>query len=1069
MRKPDRAQELSNAWSERIVVIDRAASSVDLLFHSPYTKESERLSSSQYEKLIIKAVEKLKCGWRERAHYIDETASKSTTCFKCLRLGVVEVECPTCSSEPHTYSRVIFVAIQYVHRVLLTGAINDDNIDDYCTACLILALKAQMPATIQWGMTRVIQLVTGSQNISSQQLLSIRENIINCELVVFQVLGPGNTDCILAVDLISSQVELLFGKDPLQVISPTQTSIFIRKRGIVKRAVQFFTLIVSTPLPVICTPEEISACLVWLAWRTSCSTTAEVLLQENQLLQKLKLTPETENNGNGKPGEEFLHILIRKGLLRHSEKLWYNNRQTPQAVLTFEAEEGPLLTECDSGKTHSLLTTLTASIDSENPTVDDREIYSRWRVQRHTSLWALSTLLKGDPLYKRRQSLKASRLCPTPPPCKAILETVYWLGYRCAQVNYWEPLRSLRLEATSEVGTATNIIQTALEMLVDHDVIKSNHSFALQLRSRQIPQQFIVDSKPYDCWSLFEQPSPFSKEICEIPDGSEVISLSQRGETWFKIKYKNYLGWVLRFPSQRSSSPGPIPLGLASTRNSSFKRSKLDDGRPHFRGENRDNLTHKERDEWREKLVKEWELGDTINDNQDDTHNDDRNHYNNRNRREGDNWTNNKWKDDDRRGNRGDDWRGDREGDNWKDGDCGDWRDTRRDDRGSEWRDNRNWKDGGRDDWRGDKWKEGDGWKDNARDDWKDDRNGKWRDDRNWKDEGRDDRDGKWRDDRNWKDGGRDDWRGDKWKEGDGWKDNARDDWKDDRNWKEGDREWRGGDSKRDDHRDNWNDDKRRNDDSWKDNRNWKDSDREWKDDRRDDRDGNWKDGGRDNWKDDRDGKWRDDRSWKDGGRDDWRGDKWKEGDGWKDNARDDWKDDRNWKEGDREWRGRDSKRDHRDNWNDDKRRNDDSWKDDRNWKEGNRNWKDSDREWKDDRRDDRDGNWKDNRDWKDDRNTTNTNNDNNNNSNTNTNTWKDRNWNDKQRDSNCGNNQNGNTTSTADHSMKGNGTDKEQGDVITTDDKCSKNVNGTTENGNGDSEANIPTEQVTSKDTTVQ
>eukprot|EP01064_Diplonema_japonicum_P024103 TRINITY_DN34589_c0_g1_i1.p1 TRINITY_DN34589_c0_g1~~TRINITY_DN34589_c0_g1_i1.p1 ORF type:complete len:581 (+),score=64.42 TRINITY_DN34589_c0_g1_i1:58-1800(+) len=527
------AKKMRKAWVEQAVVVEQAARGVDLLFFSQYTKMNESGKvTSDYLKMVEIAVGRLLEGWslRHQILHINKAREEGVTCSFCMSSSWSE-NCLSCTS-PVVYHRVIWVAALYMHKLVMASILNTKNLDYYLIAALLLSLKVQMPTAVPWGVGLTIQLITGAPPYSEDSrefYASTREEVLKAEQKVLQIVGERNIRCLLPMDHIDEGVKILFG-EPLGSNEAITDKMVVRehRRKIVwQRAARFCGYQFYTPLLGTCDPKEIAFGMVWVAWRTSCSTAEEVEFCEESILKNLGLDSSIEDMLV--PSPRSIVSLLQCGILTHGDRLWFGDVHYPQATLLSTAGAPRFQTE---SKIHDSLLGLTMSfprsVSDPYSNFTEEDLLDEWKVRRGENLYSIATMHEGWPRKKRKQILQGLLGPVTTSPLT--YEVLYWMVHYWVQHEDWAPLKALCVDSLSP---GTRCLRSVLKSLLAAKVLLPGHNVHLGgfLSSLSHPSSVRSLSQP---WKIYEAPDASTTLLDTVPPRS-VLPCSATFGNWYEV------------------------------------------------------------------------------------------------------------------------------------------------------------------------------------------------------------------------------------------------------------------------------------------------------------------------------------------------------------------------------------------------------------------------------------------------------------------------------------------------------------------------------------------------------
>ena len=395
--RPSTRQQEKAYDGSAVLVVEQAVRGLDLLFFTPTQHPKEDGRGSLYLSLLRMAVLRLFDAWRERQYLLalfrkgDATACPvclaaetsgaacNTSMFssqqdsrRCEVLRRTYPPCTACANTNPPLLRVLLAATFYVHKLLMAGVLTNANMEVALVASLLVSLKVQMPVDVSWGVSLTIMLVTGKNlegSANAEHYSKMREEVIFFEHKLLQVVGERGVRCLLPTDFIQSDVAKVVAlmrkssagnaddRSNAVLAAYVESTLDARAAFILAKAHQLEVLCLETPLLCTCDAREISSALVYLAWRLSCETTAEVEAGDSAVLTSLDVAcgafatfqhvlssmagqkPPTSSL-NPIP-ENSVRFLIASGLVTQGDELYFGDVCTadPRPVATISFTE----------------------------------------------------------------------------------------------------------------------------------------------------------------------------------------------------------------------------------------------------------------------------------------------------------------------------------------------------------------------------------------------------------------------------------------------------------------------------------------------------------------------------------------------------------------------------------------------------------------------------------------------------------------------------------------------------------------------------------------------------------
>ena len=339
-------------------VVEQAMRGADLLAESHYTSWGETGLQTRHIEITDLVVTTMFKAWGERSATLQQNTPEDRSCRFCAAQPDTTYhapyKCPLCfgSRPPPLLPRPLAASIIYLHKIILAGEITEENMGLYMIACLLMALKVQMPITVSWGVSVAILLVTGKAIEEREYYKKTREEVLLLEHKVLQIVGETGLRCVLPSDYIASNVDnvISFLRKPdhteYQAILSDALKTTLRNR-----AQRLEVLCLTTPLYNTCDSRELGSAFCYLAWRSLwgrihgkgrvCASLEEVEALDSKVLSLLtpnskhfaevqshlddlqaRLASKDAARMNNIP-YNTMHFLIKHSLIQHNDSLYF--------------------------------------------------------------------------------------------------------------------------------------------------------------------------------------------------------------------------------------------------------------------------------------------------------------------------------------------------------------------------------------------------------------------------------------------------------------------------------------------------------------------------------------------------------------------------------------------------------------------------------------------------------------------------------------------------------------------------------------------------------------------------
>eukprot|EP00755_Sulcionema_specki_P015890 Sspe_Gene.60590::Locus_33432_Transcript_1_1_Confidence_1.000_Length_1902::g.60590::m.60590 len=539
----EKAKRPTRPWHERTVGISQNARTPDLLFFHPTAKERDDggVSVRGYFDGVARCIPRLVEAWRKRAHTLDPKIPKYSSpkeCPVCRRKGGT-TGCVGCVPRP-TLHRVVWTAAWYLHQMLRVREVKEEETDDMVSACLLLALKVQMPCHISWGVSRVIQVVTGYETSMEGDpvLLKHRQRVLHFELRVMHVLAMRLRQ-LLPMDYVASAVSAIL-PDP----HATGDALVVHRHRchVVRQwGYRIASEAFNTPLPVTTDPEELGCCAAWLAWRMTCKSEEEIDAAEEQVLTTLPISHRIPAECVESTEVYTIDTLVRLGLVSSGDVLYYGNAPCAAVVLV----DGSVHFKDRSGVRHRSLEDLTPSLQESD------DIFSLWRVRRGGYLFPLRKLMLGWPRLRRAEVLQGAVGVKEALPAAA-WEVLYWMMWWWVRSQQWDLLRLLRFSSPEGRETHGGRMATVIAKHLAHDHgIEGILPFLPPPASTAPSDPLVVKlvCEPHASLAVVHSlPDAASSPVGAIRHGG-VVAVIERSGDWLRVTDTGLVGWVFSPPT----------------------------------------------------------------------------------------------------------------------------------------------------------------------------------------------------------------------------------------------------------------------------------------------------------------------------------------------------------------------------------------------------------------------------------------------------------------------------------------------------------------------------------------